>query len=115
MLGRRADGVAVSTRLKSVTSIQKITKSMKMVSAAKFSRAEKSLKEARANGPATLGAFPPLLAHTACSHKSLGSFLAPALSEKGKVPVDEQTDKQVKSLSSVAPLPGFLLGPSSKR
>lgn len=62
----------ISTRLKSVTSIQKITKSMKMVSAAKFARAEKTLKDARANGPASL-----------------------ALSEQGKVPVDEQTDKQV--------------------
>ena len=45
----------VSTRLKSVTSIQKITKSMKMVSAAKYARAEKALKEARSNGPATQG------------------------------------------------------------
>jgi len=43
----------ISTRLKSVTSIQKITKSMKMVSAAKYARAEKALKDGRANGPAT--------------------------------------------------------------
>lgn len=40
----------IATRLKSVTNIQKITKSMKMVSAAKFSRAEKELKGARPQG-----------------------------------------------------------------
>lgn len=40
----------IATRLKSVTNIQKITKSMKMVSAAKFSRAERELKEARPQG-----------------------------------------------------------------
>jgi F-type H+-transporting ATPase subunit gamma len=43
----------ISTRLKSVTNIQKITKSMKMVSAAKFGRAERSLKNAEAIGPAS--------------------------------------------------------------
>jgi len=43
----------ISNRLKSVTNIQKITKSMKMVSAAKFGRAEKALKMAKAIGPAS--------------------------------------------------------------
>lgn len=46
----------ISMRLKSVTNIQKITKSMKMVSAAKFGRAEKALKMAKAIGPASQGA-----------------------------------------------------------
>ena len=41
---------AISMRLKSVKSIQKITKSMKMVSAAKFARAERELKPARTFG-----------------------------------------------------------------
>ena len=40
----------ISMRLKSVTSIQKITKSMKMVSAAKYARAERGLKDSRING-----------------------------------------------------------------
>ncbi|XP_041350129.1 ATP synthase subunit gamma, mitochondrial-like [Gigantopelta aegis] len=40
----------IRMRLKSVTNIQKITKSMKMVSAAKFSRAERELKVARPFG-----------------------------------------------------------------
>ncbi|EDO46931.1 predicted protein [Nematostella vectensis] len=40
----------ISLRLRSVKNIQKITKSMKMVSAAKFGRAEKELKSARAYG-----------------------------------------------------------------
>jgi hypothetical protein len=37
-------------RLKAVTNIQKITKSMKMVSAAKFAKAERELKPARDYG-----------------------------------------------------------------
>jgi len=42
----------IGLRLKSVTNIQKITQSMKMVSAAKFARAEKDLKSARPLGTA---------------------------------------------------------------
>lgn len=41
---------AISMRLKSVKNIQKITQSMKMVSAAKYSRAERDLKQARPYG-----------------------------------------------------------------
>jgi len=41
---------AISIRLKAVTNIQKITKSMKMVSAAKFAKAERELKPARDYG-----------------------------------------------------------------
>lgn len=40
----------ISMRLKSVTNIQKITQSMKMVSAAKYARAERDLKAARPYG-----------------------------------------------------------------
>jgi len=40
----------ISMRLKSVKNIQKITQSMKMVSAAKYSRAERELKQARPYG-----------------------------------------------------------------
>ena len=40
----------ISLRLKSVKNIQKITKSMKMVSAAKYAKAERDLKGARAYG-----------------------------------------------------------------
>eukprot|EP00794_Sanderia_malayensis_P006241 gene6241-6959_t len=40
----------IRLRLRSVTNIQKITKSMKMVSAAKFARAEKELKPAKVYG-----------------------------------------------------------------
>lgn len=43
----------ISRRLKSVKNIQKITKSMKMVSAAKYARAEKDLRLARPYGAAT--------------------------------------------------------------
>lgn len=41
---------AIQIRLKSVKNIQKITQSMKMVSAAKYSRAERDLKQARPYG-----------------------------------------------------------------
>ncbi|RZF39157.1 hypothetical protein LSTR_LSTR005785 [Laodelphax striatellus] len=41
---------AIQKRLKSVTSIQKITKSMRMVSAAKFARADKLLSDVKAFG-----------------------------------------------------------------
>ena len=42
----------VAMRLKSVKNIQKITQSMKMVSAAKYARAERDLKAARPLGAA---------------------------------------------------------------
>merc|ERR1712156_916713 len=41
---------ALASRLKSVKNIQKITQSMKMVSAAKYARAERDLKAARPYG-----------------------------------------------------------------
>ena len=44
-------------RLKAVTNIQKITKSMKMVSAAKYARAERELKPARSYGLGAKSAF----------------------------------------------------------
>ncbi|KAJ1355270.1 hypothetical protein KIN20_012606 [Parelaphostrongylus tenuis] len=40
----------ISIRLKSIKNIQKITKSMKMVAAAKYAKAERDLKGARAYG-----------------------------------------------------------------
>jgi len=43
----------ISMRLKSVKNIQKITQSMKMVSAAKYNRAERDLKQARPLGVGT--------------------------------------------------------------
>ena len=45
----------VSLRLRSVKNIQKITKSMKMVSAAKFGRAERELRPARVYGAGASG------------------------------------------------------------
>lgn len=43
----------ISLRLKSVTNIQKITKSMKMVSAAKYNHAERELRQAKPLGIGT--------------------------------------------------------------
>lgn len=54
MLAQQQRGMAtlkaISIRLKSVKNIQKITQSMKMVSAAKYTRAERELKQARPYG-----------------------------------------------------------------
>ena len=53
---RHSSTHAVSVRLKSVKNIEKITKSMKMVSAAKYSQAERQLRPARTYGVAAQGA-----------------------------------------------------------
>ena len=49
--------IPVRMRLKSVTNIQKITKSMKMVSAAKYAKAEKDLRPARSYGAGAQGGY----------------------------------------------------------
>ncbi|XP_016094215.1 ATP synthase subunit gamma, mitochondrial-like isoform X3 [Sinocyclocheilus grahami] len=47
----------ITIRLKSIKNIQKITKSMKMVAAAKYSRAERALKPARVYGTGTMALY----------------------------------------------------------
>ena len=47
--------ILVNMRLKAVTNIRKITKSMKMISAAKYARAERELRPARAYGVGAKG------------------------------------------------------------
>ncbi|KAL8222351.1 UNVERIFIED_CONTAM: ATP synthase subunit gamma, mitochondrial [Gekko kuhli] len=47
----------ITRRLKSIKNIQKITKSMKMVAAAKYSRAERDLKPARVYGVGALALY----------------------------------------------------------
>ncbi|XP_036376036.1 ATP synthase subunit gamma, mitochondrial-like isoform X2 [Megalops cyprinoides] len=47
----------ITIRLKSIKNIQKITKSMKMVAAAKYSRAERALKPARVYGTGALALY----------------------------------------------------------
>ncbi|KAJ8788865.1 hypothetical protein J1605_005161 [Eschrichtius robustus] len=47
----------ITRRLKSIKNIQKITKSMKMVAAAKYSRAERELKPARVYGAGSLALY----------------------------------------------------------
>ena len=57
----------VSLRLKSIKNIQKITKSMKMVAAAKFGQAEKDLRFTRPYGSAAASRlldFTPCMCHT---------------------------------------------------
>lgn len=47
--------IPVQIRLKSLQNIQKITKTMQMVSAAKYARAERELKPARVYGTGAKG------------------------------------------------------------
>uniref|UniRef100_A0A673AXQ2 ATP synthase F(1) complex subunit gamma, mitochondrial n=1 Tax=Sphaeramia orbicularis TaxID=375764 RepID=A0A673AXQ2_9TELE len=47
----------ITIRLKSIKNIQKITKSMKMVAAAKYARAERQLKPARIYGNGALALY----------------------------------------------------------
>ncbi|XP_069032012.1 ATP synthase subunit gamma, mitochondrial isoform X2 [Embiotoca jacksoni] len=47
----------ITIRLKSIKNIQKITKSMKMVAAAKYARAERALKPARVYGTGSLALY----------------------------------------------------------
>ncbi|XP_058841941.1 ATP synthase subunit gamma, mitochondrial-like isoform X1 [Acipenser ruthenus] len=47
----------ITMRLKSIKNIQKITKSMKMVAAAKYARAERELKQARVYGTGALALY----------------------------------------------------------
>ncbi|XP_056116434.1 ATP synthase subunit gamma, mitochondrial isoform X2 [Rhinichthys klamathensis goyatoka] len=47
----------ITLRLKSIKNIQKITKSMKMVAAAKYARAERSLRPARVYGTGTMALY----------------------------------------------------------
>ncbi|EPY72642.1 ATP synthase subunit gamma, mitochondrial-like protein [Camelus ferus] len=54
---RFAGPVRVTRRLKSIKNIQKITKSMKMVAAAKYARAERELKPARVYGIGSLALY----------------------------------------------------------
>uniref|UniRef100_A0A8C0ITJ1 ATP synthase subunit gamma n=1 Tax=Chelonoidis abingdonii TaxID=106734 RepID=A0A8C0ITJ1_CHEAB len=49
--------LVVTRRLKSIKNIQKITKSMKMVAAAKYARAERELKPARVYGVGSLALY----------------------------------------------------------
>ena len=56
----------VSLRLKSIKNIQKITKSMKMVAAAKFGKAEKDLHIVRPYGTA---ASSKSMESRACTHR----------------------------------------------
>lgn len=58
----------VTRRLKSIKNIQKITKSMKMVAAAKYARAERELKPARVYGTGSLGELGRVCHERWCAH-----------------------------------------------
>ena len=49
--------MTVAIRLKAIKNIQKITKTMKMISAAKFAQASKAILPARVYGVGALGKF----------------------------------------------------------
>lgn len=66
---------AIAMRLKSVKNIQKITQSMKMVSAAKYARAEKELKAARPYGAGTTAFYDKVLDNMNLSMKWTSSSI----------------------------------------
>ncbi|VVC26685.1 ATP synthase, F1 complex, gamma subunit conserved site,ATP synthase, F1 complex, gamma subunit [Cinara cedri] len=72
----------IQMRLKSVTNIQKITQSMKMVSAAKYARAERELRQARPYGDGVKAFF-----------EKSGAAEAPADNNNGKVIVAITSDR----------------------
>ena len=75
-------------RLKAVTNIQKITKSMKMISAAKYAKAERELKPARSYGVGAQGKLQIISVHTsyhACYSLTLLALVAFSLSPRGLV------------------------------
>lgn len=70
----------IRTRLKSVKNIQKITKSMKMVSAAKYSKAERDLKVARPYGVSAQAFYEKAEVNPEEQKKSEGEQLIVAIS-----------------------------------
>merc|ERR1711962_1351535 len=71
----------VAMRLLSVKNIQKITQSMKMVSAAKFARAEKDLKAARPLGEAAQHFYDQ--AEVSCDKESPKTLYVAITSDRG--------------------------------
>jgi len=71
----------IALRLKSVTNMQKITQSMKMVSAAKFARAEKDLQAARPLGEAAAHFYSQ--AEVTCGLESPKEIYVPITSDRG--------------------------------
>ena len=81
----------MSVRLKSVKNIEKITKSMKMVSAAKFQLAERELKPARTYGEGAQGTH----AHSHTLPPKLVIYLNLALFEKAEILEEERKPKHL--------------------
>merc|ERR1712156_284651 len=76
---------AIAIRLKSVKNIQKITQSMKMVSAAKYARAERDLKAARPLGEAPKELYIAMTSDRGLAgavHSSIGKTIRAELAEK---------------------------------
>lgn len=74
----------IRVRLKSVTNIRKITQSMKMVSAAKYARAERDLKNARSFGAGTQAFYEQAeLSPKAEEQQSPGTLIVAITSDRG--------------------------------
>jgi F-type H+-transporting ATPase subunit gamma len=100
----------ISLRLKSVKNIQKITKSMKMVSAAKYAKAERDLKGARAYGEGAqaffnnIGVAPESEAESTGENKSTKRLLVLVTSDRGLCgAVHTSIAKAARSLLAVKP------------
>lgn len=87
-IGQQTRGMAtlkdIRLRLKSVKNIQKITQSMKMVSAAKYARAERDLKTARSFGQGTKAFYETSeLAHKPDEPIKVGTLVIALTSDRG--------------------------------
>lgn len=98
---------AISIRLKSVKNIQKITQSMKMVSAAKYTRAERELRMARPIGEGAQVSWFIVIAWSEYFHKHFRilcavSFSPKAFYEKAEVasPEAEKPQKLIIAITS---------------
>ncbi|XP_075991045.1 ATP synthase F(1) complex subunit gamma, mitochondrial-like [Anticarsia gemmatalis] len=88
----------VSIRLKSIKNIQKITKTMKMVSASKFTKAERELQAARpfGYGPRKFYESTHLVPKGAADKKGDKDAKAPEPEPAPAAPKPEDTDKKIK-------------------
>nr|BAN20400.1 ATP synthase gamma subunit [Riptortus pedestris] len=87
---------AISLRLKSVKNIQKITQSMKMVSAAKYTKAERDLKQARPYGEGAKSFYEK--AEVAAAEENPQKLLIAVTSDRGLCgAVHTQVSRQIRN------------------
>lgn len=96
----------IRVRLKSVTNIRKITQSMKMVSAAKYARAERDLKNARSFGSGALSFYErsDLITEEEKEQTKPGTLIVAITSDRGLCgAVHSSVAKKVRQIMATEP------------